>query len=218
MLGKSVARTAAIAVAALIVGVTAPMRAESFEFPLLNRTYEAFVTDLAPVEIGPAHVALSSPEHSLTVLEHRATLMPGGDGSHLATVELEFLASGRLEADLRIGGIESHVGDDLTVPRQRLVMSGRVSIVRAADGYHITALELPADVEVRIESLLARRLFSICHQMALVLVNLRCSELEQALTLLRVPLPEPGTTFSLPDSELRPEDRARLEAYLTEEE
>lgn len=212
MIGNVGARTAVCAW--LIASAAGPMSAESFEFPLLNRTYEAFVQELTPVEIGPAHVILASPEHSLTVLDHRAILTPGEDGSHLATVELEFTARGRLEADLRIGTIESHVGDDLTVPRQRLTLSGRVRIARAPDGYLITALELPSSVEVRIESVLARRLFSICHQMALVLVNLSCSTLEEALTRLTVPLPAPGTRFELPDAELRKEDRDRLDAYL----
>jgi hypothetical protein len=209
----SFATHGAVAVGVLLASV-APLHAESFEFPLLNRTYEAFVEELQPVQIGPAHVSLSSPQHSLSLLDHRATLVREADGSHRATVEIEITASGRLEADLRIGGVESSVDDDLTVPRQRLALVGRVAIARSPDGYVITALELPASVEVRIESVLAGRLFSICHQMALVLVNLSCATLEDALSRVVVPLPESGTTFVLGDAELRPEDRARLDAYL----
>lgn len=211
----AVPRRAAAVAAAAVVLLVAPVAAENFEFPLLNRTYEAFIQDLTPVEIGPAHVSLSSPQHTLTVLEHHASLVPDGAGNHLAKVELELVASGRLEADVRIGAVKSHVVDDLVVPQQRLALSGRVRIVRTTDGYEITTLELPASVEIRIESLLARRLFSLCHQMALVLVSLQCKTLEEALTRVSVPLPEPGLAYLLPDAELRIEDRALLDSYLS---
>ena len=45
-------------------------------------------------------------------------------------------------------------------------------MVAGAEGYLITVQELPAEVTVHIESALAQRLFGICHQMVLVLVNL----------------------------------------------
>jgi hypothetical protein len=205
---------ATIAAVVVVLLAASPVAAETFEFPLLNRTYEAFIQELSPVEIGPAHVALSSPQHTLTVLGNQASLVPDGNGDHLATVELELEAAGRLEADVRIGTLESHIGDDLVVPRQRLSLAGRVRIQHTAGGYEITALELPPTVEVKIESLLARRLFALCHQMALVLVSLRCATLEEALTRVVVPLPAPGQVYLLPDSELRSEDRERLDAYL----
>ena len=87
-----------------------------FRFERLDRTYEAFITELAPVEIGPALVELSSPEHSLTLVRHLARMEPLGKGEFLVDLEVRFGGAGTLEADVTFGRIESHLTDQLAVP------------------------------------------------------------------------------------------------------
>jgi hypothetical protein len=50
--------------------------------------------------------------------------------------------------------------------------------------------------------------------MALVLVSLDCVALEQALSVVTVPLPEPGAEYLLPFAEVEADERARFDAYL----
>ena len=50
--------------------------------------------------------------------------------------------------------------------------------------------------------------------MALVLVSLDCVVLEESLTNLEVPLPEPGESYLLPREELTQKEIAALEQYL----
>ncbi len=187
-----------------------------FRFERLDRTYEAFITDLAPVEIGAAHVELSSPEHSLTLVRHLARLESLGMGEFLIDLEVRFAGAGTLEADVTLGRIESHLSDRLAVPVQTLQLSGRVHIAAGTEGYLITTRELPAEVTVHIESALAQRLFGICHQMVLVLVNLDCVDLEEALTRVRVPLPPAGETYLLGYDELTDPERLALDQVVLE--
>lgn len=198
------------------VSPSAEPGAREFRFERLDRTYEAFITELAPVEIGPALVKLSSPEHSLTLVRHVARLEPLGRGEFLIDLEVRFAGVGALEADVTFGRIESHLSDQLAVPVQTLRLAGRVHMAAGAEGYLITVREIPAEVTVHIESALAQRLFGICHQMVLVLVNLDCVELEQSLTRVRVPLPGAGETYLLTYEELTEDERLTLDGFLLE--
>lgn len=188
---------------------------ETFQFDRLNRSYEGFVQALLPIELGVAVVDLSSPEHVLTVHRHLATLEPAGNGQHHATLDLEFEGRGTIEAEIAIGHIRSHLDDELVVPRQRLKLEGRIELARTEQGYLITTRELDDDVEVEIESRLAGQLFSLCHQLVLVLVTMDCQALENALSRVRAPLPAAGESYLLPDEELSDDDRRTLDAYLT---
>ena len=185
-------------------------------FRRLDRTYEALVDELAPIEIGPARVRLRSPEHSLRVLRHRAALAPAEEGGHDVALEVSFSGSGRVEADVEMGAVASHLADDLVVPEQTLKLEGRAGIARIESGYVVTVLEVPEAVSVKIQSRLAGRLVGLCRPMTLVLVSLDCVALEQALGSITVPLPAPGSEYLLPFSEIDADERARFDAYLDE--
>lgn len=189
--------------------------AESFEFHRLNRIYQAFLSELVPIDLGTVHVDLRTPAHSLTLVRHRALLQPAGDGEF--TLDLEFRLSGwgRIDADVTMGKISSRLTDELAVPVQSVRLFSRVSILPTADGYAITTRVVQQEVLVQIESKLASRLFGLCRPMALVLVGLDCPALEQALTRVRVPLPAPGETYLLPYAEVDAAERARFDAYLS---
>jgi len=185
-----------------------------FEFQKLNRRYSQFVEDLAPVVLGPVEVTLRSPAHVLEVAGHRASLEPAGDGTHHVRVEIELSGHGTLDAVLRAAGLEGKLQDDLQLPLQTLRMEGRIALERGIDGYALTLLEAPEQVEVRIESQLAGRMVPLCRQMALVLVRFDCVALQESLSRVQVPIPGPPAEFLLPIDELTAEDRRRLDDYL----
>ena len=67
---------------------------------------------------------------------------------------------------------------------------------------------------MRIESRLAGRIIPLCKQLALVLVNLGCDVLQDALSVIEVPIPAPGTTFFLARDELTDQEAVDFDAYL----
>jgi hypothetical protein len=210
-------RRAAVVVAATlalgVAGATAVDAAE-FQFQKLNRSYSQFVDQLAPVVLGPVEVVLRSPTQVLDLLGHRASLESAGDGSHRISVEIDVSGHGTIDAVLRAAGLEGKLQDELTLPRQTLRMDGRVQIARRDDGYLISLVEAPEQVEVQIESKLAGRLVPLCRQMALVLVRFDCAALQDALSRVQVPIPDPGAAFLLPIGELTEDERRRFDQFL----
>ncbi len=185
-------------------------------FERLNRVYEHLIDDLVPVSIGPAEIILHSPEHALTVSRHAATLRPVADGVFEATLELEIVGSGRIDADVVIGSLESRLSQELTVPRQTLYLEGAVTVRRAEEGYWITTKRMPERARVRIESELGTQLFTVCRQMALVLVSLDCDAIERAVTLIRAPLPQAGGEYLIRLEDTTEEERENLDRFLVE--
>ncbi|MCY3970206.1 MAG: hypothetical protein OXG74_09745 [Acidobacteria bacterium] len=185
-------------------------------FERLNRVYEQLIEDLAPVRIGPAEVVLRSPEHSLSVIRHAATLAAGSDGVFETALELEIAGSGRIVADIVIGSLESRLSQELTIPRQTLRLEGALSVRPGEEGYWIRTERMPEAAEVRIESELGTQLFSVCRQMALVLVSLDCDAIERAVTLIRAPLPEAGGEYVIGYEDVTPEEREAFDRFLLE--
>ncbi|MCY3965775.1 MAG: hypothetical protein OXG83_12110 [Acidobacteria bacterium] len=211
------------AVASLVLALAAtPATAQDetearvVSFELLNRVYESLIDDLTPVQIGPAEVLLRSPEHALTVSRHEATLRPGADGVLETALELELAGSGRIDADITIGSLESRLSQELTVPRQTLRLEGAIRVRRSTEGYWITTVRMPEAAQVRIESELGTQLFSVCRQMALVLVALDCDAIERAVTLIRAPLPEAGGEYLIALEDVTPEERDAFDRFLIE--
>jgi hypothetical protein len=184
-------------------------------FPRLNRTYENLVGELPPIQQGPFTVRLSSPRQTVLLRSHRVVLAPGAGGAHAGRLELEILGKGWLVGDVEAAGLTTRLQDELQVPPQTLRLDGRAKIEREADGYRITPLELPKRVEVTIRSGMVNDLVGWCDRLsAMPFSTLDCSGLEHALDKVPVPLPPAGESYLLPDAELRPEDRAALDAYL----
>ena len=212
---------AVLALVALLL-LTGPAAAQEepgarvVSFERLNRVYEHLIDDLVPVRIGPAEVMLRSPEHSLTVTHHAATLSPVHDGVFEAALELEIAGSGRIDADVTIGSLESRLSQELTVPRQTLYLEGLVTVRRGEEGYWITTERMPETAQVRIESELGTQLFTVCRQMALVLVSLDCDAIERAVTLILVPLPEAGGEYLIALDDATPEEREEFDRFLGE--
>jgi hypothetical protein len=212
---KRVAAIWAMALALAVAALPASAAVE-FEFSRLNRTYTQFVQDLAPVVLGPVEVTLRSPEHELVLTGHRALLVPLADGTHRIQVTIELSGSGTIDAVLKAAGLEGKLEDALALPHQTLQMSGIIRLDPHAQGYDVTLVEAPEQVEVQIESRLAGRLVPMCRQMALVLVRFDCAALDDALSRVQVPIPKPPAEFLLPIGELTGEERQRLDAYVAD--
>ncbi len=183
-------------------------------FERLNRVYEHLIDDLVPVSIGPAEIMLRSPEHALTVSHHAATLRPLESGVFEVALELEIAGSGRIDADVVIGSLESRLSQELTVPRQTLHLEGAITVRRAEEGYWITTERMPEAAQVRIESELGTQLFTVCRQMALVLVSLDCDAIERAVTLIRAPLPEAGGEYLIGLEDTTEDERKAFDRFL----
>ena len=195
----------------------AEQRPESttFRFERLDRTYTAFVEELAPIEVDSLTIVLRSPDHSMTIERHSAQLSPLGSSEYETIVRFSFQGRGVLDADVKIGLVESQLQDEIVLPPQSLRLAGRVRIESSEEGYTITLLESHQETaEVRIESRLAGRIIPLCKQLALVLVNLGCDVLEEAFSVIGVPIPAPGTIFFLPREELTDQEAGEFDAYL----
>lgn len=208
----------ALAASAPALAQQAPAQAEggvrTVSFERLNRVYEELIEDLSLIRIGPAEVALRSPEHSLTVSRHAATLVAGDDGVFETELELEIAGSGQIAADVVIGSLESQLTQELVVPSQTLRLEGAIAIRRDEEGYWIRTERMPPTTQVRIESELGTQLFTVCRQMALVLVSLDCEAIERAVTLISVPLPEAGGEYLIALEDTTPEERRDFDRLL----
>jgi hypothetical protein len=188
-----------------------------FVFPERNRLYPDIQAALEPVQLGPMLVRLSSPGASLRISDHRIVLNPRPDGDHDVWAELQFSGSGTLVADLELAGLSTRETDQVLLPRQVQTQQGKVRLERGKDAYLVTPLEMPRQVRLQIRSRLAGDLATWCAAIPLIsLTGADCSGLRNALSQVTVPLPPPGETYLLPYSQLTPEERRALDAYLDE--
>jgi hypothetical protein len=195
---------------------TPPGGAEKeFVFESLNRVFGSFVDDLAPIELGSMRIGLSSPEHSMTLERHSARLRSLGNAEYETRLSFDLHGWGILALKVEMGGVESDIEDELTLPSQSLVLEGRLKLEPVEGGYEITLLEaFQQDVAVKIESKIAGRIVPLCRQLALVLISLECDVLEETLSVVRVPMPAPGKIFFLSAQELTELEIEELDAFL----
>jgi len=181
----------------------------------VNGVHRDFETDLAPIEIGPVTVVLTSPTHLLEVFEHELRLAPGEGGAEMATLRARYQGQAHLVADLEVAGMSSEIDDNIELPQQETEVTGLVEIVRVEDGYRVTALEAPSHVEIQVESDLARRLGLLCRGFAvLAMGNVDCEAVDQAMSVVKVPLPEPGEEFFVANEDLTEQERGQIDKVL----
>jgi hypothetical protein len=183
----------------------------------VDGVHEDLAAVLEPVGVGPVTVRLTSPSHSLEVLEHELSLGPGADGSDAASLRARYQGRAHLVAELEVGGVTSEIEDDIVLPLQETELAGRVEIAKVEGGYRIVALEAPSHVEIRVESDLAGRLGLLCRGFAvLAMGNVDCDAVDRAMSVVRVPLPEPGEEFLVEGQDLTKHERRQIERYLRE--
>jgi|GEM_PF-1665126 len=185
-----------------------------FEFPSLNRTYRMDGATMAPVQQGPLTIYLTSPRNALIVRGHTLELQPLGDGTYRGRMTVDLLGSGDLVARIDTGnGGGDPMKDTVVLPRQTVEVSGRVRFHRVPEGWEVTALALPEETEVTIQSRVINSLVTMCEQLAAFL-GLDCGGVGHSLTHVAVPLPPPGTVFLLQASDLTADEVDLLDGYL----
>ena len=181
----------------------------------VDGVHQDLAADLEPVAIGPLTVRLTSPNHSLEVLEHELSLGPGPDGSDAAGLRARYRGHAHLVAELEVGGVTSELEDDIVLPLQETEVAGLVDIDEVEGGFRVVALEGPSHVEIRVESNLAEKLGLLCRGFAvLAMGNVDCGALDQAMSVVRVPLPEPGEEFFIGRGDLTEHERRQIDRYL----
>lgn len=210
-----------LALMTLIAGVAVLDAAESDSYThvvvsdRVDGVHSDLATDLAPVQIGPVTVVLTSPTHTLEVFEHELSLGPAGDGTEAASLRARYQGQAHLVAELEVGGMTSELDDDIELPLQETEISGRIEIARQEGGYRVTAVEAPSHVAIQVESDLAGRLGLLCRGFAvLTMGNVDCDAVDQAMSVVRVPLPEPGDEFFIASADLTAHERDQIESYL----
>ncbi len=191
-----------------------PETRQLVEFERFNGLYSNPNPELEPVRQGPITIQLRSPENSVELFRHRLALTPLGDGTHRAQLVVDFQGEGKLEADISLAGAVTRLTDEVHLPRQQLEVIGRIRLERVAVGYRVFAVELPASVQVAIDSRLGGSLMTTCRSLTRFLPLVGCNDLEGALHRATVPLPPPGTELFLSDDLLTPENRAALDGLL----
>ena len=185
----------------------------------VNGVHSDLETDLTPIQIGPVTVALTSPSHALEVIEHELKLGAAEDGADRAGLRARFQGQAHLVAELEVGGMTSEIDDHVELPLQEIEIAGLIEIAREGDGYRVTVLEAPSQVEILVESDLAGRLGLLCQGFAILAMgSVDCEAVDQAMSVLKVPLPEPGEEFFVASEELTDQERDQIEGYLRDRE
>lgn len=199
-----------LAVAAPVLGEDA-----TYTFTLLNKTYTDLVGEVEPIVQGPLTIRPSSPKNMLTLKDNRLRIHPEGGGLFTGRLELDVLGKGWLVADVEAAGLETRIQDELLVPPQTLGLDGKVKLERVAGGYRATAIEMPKQMEVALESKVVQGLLSWCDTAASVpFAQVECGGLERSLKHVALPLPGPGATYFLADTDLTAAERAQIDALL----
>ncbi len=188
--------------------------AQAFRFGSLNRTYSMNGATVAPIRQGPLTIHLSSPHNVLVVQKNLLELQPLGDGTYRSHVSIDLLGSGDLVARFDTGtGAGEPMDDRVVLPPQTIDLEGRIKFDRVPAGWEVTALSLPPQTEVKIQSRVVTSLVNLCEQLSAFL-GLECGGLQTSLTQVAVPLPKPGSVFLLQESDLTPAEVQALDAYL----
>ena len=185
----------------------------------VNGVHRDLETDLAPIQIGLLTVVLTSPTHSLEVLEHELSLGVAEDGTDAASLKARYQGQAHLVAELEIAGMTSEIDDHIELPLQETEIAGLIEIAREGNGYRIITLEGPSHVEIQVESDLAERLGLLCRGFAvLAMGNVDCEAVDQSMSVVRVPLPEPGEEYFIAAEDLTEPERDQIDRYLRDRE
>lgn len=177
----------------------------------MNGVHEDLDADLQPIQTGTVTIRVSSPDHRLTVHGNRLTLEPRSDGTLEAKIEVDFEGRGHLVADVEnVGRFE----DRVRAPRQTARAGGRVRLTRDGDNYLFTIEKADRSVALEIDSGVARQVVSACRIVA-VLMRLPCQSIEQALSVVHVPMPGKGEQIPVPADLLSDEEKAFFDRFVT---
>lgn len=211
---RSLCRAAVAVVLGTCAGAATAAPTE-LRFSAYNRVYEDLAGELAPIEMPPVSVRLSSPSQAIVVKDNLARLTALGGGRFEGQVEIELLGKGRLVVDVDFGGSTRRLEDDVLLPRQRISIDGVVHIARIDGGYRVRPEKLPPAVRVEVRSQLINEVLDLCGGAALLTLGaLDCGPLNAALERPEVPLSGVASELFVPDADLTAAERAVLDALL----
>ena len=191
-------------------------RATVLEFPRLNDTFRDMAPEIAPVSTAGLTIRLSSPSNSLTIRSHKLELEPLGDSRHRFHGWVDFLGKADLVAEFA-SGLPGGVEDQVLLPIQEVEIEGEIDFVKMPGGYDVTVRQLPAHVEIAMQSRLANQLVSLCDVLT-ILTRGDCSGLDAAFSQVRLPMPASGEKYFIADDQLTPEERQVFDRYLDSSE
>lgn len=180
---------------------------QQIELSFLNQTYRDLDPGLVPIQQGPLRIEVASPQHRVQVFANRLAVRPTLNGTWMAVFQVELDGDGHLQADVGVGGSVSRWVDNVVADRQWVEVSGEIRVSRNQGGY-VVGIEVPGpSPKVEIQSALGQQIVTACQGLALLL-GLDCDGLDRALSVVQIPLPEPGSSFLLSDEYLNREERA----------
>ena len=194
-----------------------PARGEStrqIELAFLNQTYRDLDPGLVPIQQGPLRIGVSSPEHRLQVFGNALAVRPVANEGWEAELRVDLEGDGRLLADVDVGGAVSQLVDDVTARRQWVVAQGEIRVLRAPEGFRIELVRAGTPPTVEIQSALGSQIVGACQGLAMLL-GLDCDGLERGLSVVQIPMPDPGTAFLLPGTYLTAEERGFFEGLVS---
>lgn len=200
--------------ALLAAAVLAVEPVRNVELPRLNQTYRDLAPEVLPVESGGLKVTLRSTSNQLTVRSHRLEIEPLPAGDYRMTARASVLGKALVTAVIEAAGVPGEIEDEILLPPQEIVLEGRASVRRVEDGYEVTPLELPATVELAIQSRLARQVVSMCDTLSILVAGMECAGFERSLSVVRLPLPAAGDPQLVDAGYLTAEERQRIDAAL----
>lgn len=172
--------------------------------------------EIAPIEQGVIVIQLHSTDPVLRVAEHQLLLWPVDGGSHGARLTARFEGETKLDAEIEIAGLPAQMSDFVELPEQEAAIEGQFRIHREEGGYRVETEALPRFIELQVKSRLAGQMVTVCRGLALLAPgdSAECEGLERSLSLLRLPLPEPGETYFIDESQLTSFERDQVDRYL----
>jgi hypothetical protein len=185
----------------------------TFQFEAYNREYVNVRSNAEWTQKGAIKMKVRSPTHRLVIRDHELALKPEGEGRFRTRIRVTFSGEGDLEADISLVGADQHLKDHVIVPLQEVEVLALLRFTRVDDGYEIETVELPPEVDVAIESRLGSQLVETCRG-ALKILGVKCSGVAAAFSTASVPLPEPGGTYFIDESQLARSERKRLDKFL----
>lgn len=198
----------------LLAGAAIAEDPAEIEVGFLNGVYTDLDSGIAPVHRGALTLHLSSPRHRITVHGNRLRLADDGAGALDASLEVDFEGEGDIVVVLESGGLKNRIDDHVSAPRQSVTVTGKTLVERVAGGYLMTVVDAQPTVDLKIESAMAGRLVGLCKAFEkLPLIPVDCAGIETALSVVTVPLPQPGTQFLVPAERLTADEKAFFERF-----
>lgn len=207
-----------LALVLLFLPAAAPACADTVEIKAANGTYDQLGAKLQPIVQGPFTIKIASPKHELKVHANRLDLRQGpGPGLVDARFEVELEGYGDLIADV-LGPNESrsHFEERVTAQRQRVRVAASMRLQKIPQGYMWTLLApLNPTIDFIVDSELSSKLTATCKVFEVLPVFglIDCGALENALTTIKVPMPQSGTQWLVVPDKLSAAEKTFLDKF-----